>query len=236
MKKNLTGILLKKTDYSETSLIVKFFTLEEGIQDFIFQGAKKKNANILFPLSIVEITCYKRSDSNLGKISSITPEYNFQDLCMHPIKSSLLFFMAEVASKSLIQEVRDPNFYHFIKDEMLWLNSSNELTNYPLYFLLEFTKHLGFYPESQHEMAQYFDVEEGKIVAFKPLGHKYIYDESISYLNTMLRKRDKLQLLALEIPKKQRQQLLENLITYFSYHLDNFKQLKTLEVISAVFY
>lgn len=234
MKKNLTGILLKKTDYSESSLILKFFTLEEGIQDFIFQGAKKKNANILFPLSISEITCYKRNDSSLGKISGIQAAYNFQELCMHPVKSSLLFFMAEVTTKSIIQEVKDPSFFHFIKDEMLWLNNSDEYTNYPLYYLLEFSKLLGFYPESEHEQATYFDVEEGKICAFKPLGHKYIYDESIVYLNLMLRNSDKLSQLALEIPKRERKQLLQNLISYFSYHLDNFTQLKTIEVIEAV--
>lgn len=234
MKKNLTGILLRKTDYSESSLILKFFTLEEGIQDFIFQGAKKKNANILFPLSIIEITCYKRSDSSLGKISSIQSEYNFQELCMHPVKSSLLFFMAEVATKSLIQEVKDPSFFHFIKDEMLWLNSSNEYTNYPLYFLLEFSKLLGFSPESEHEQAMYFDVEEGKICAFKPLGHKYISDSSISFLNTLLRQKDKINQLALEIPKQERKQLLQHLISYFSYHLDNFNQLKTIAVVEAV--
>ncbi|SFT84267.1 DNA replication and repair protein RecO [Lishizhenia tianjinensis] len=234
MKKNLTGILLKKTDYSETSLILKFFTLEEGIQDFIFQGAKKKNANILFPLSISEITCYKRNDSSLGKISAIQAEYNFQDLCMHPVKSSLLFFMAEVATKSIIQEVKDPSFFHFIKDEMLWLNTSDEYTNYPLYFLLEFSKLLGFYPESEHEQAAYFDVEEGKICTFKPQGHKYIYDESIAYLNAMLRQKEKINQLALEIPKRERKQLLQHLISYFSYHLDNFNQLKTIKVIEAV--
>ena len=234
MKKDLNGILLKKTDYSESSLILKFFTLEEGIQDFIFQGAKKKNANILFPLSIVEITCYKRNDSSLSKISAIQTTHNFQELCMHPIKSSILFFMAEIASKSIIQEVKDPSFYHFIKDELLWLNTSDEYTNYPLYYLLEFSKLLGFYPESEHESARYFDIEEGKICAFKPQGHKYISDDSITYLNALLRQPDKLNQLALDIPKKDRKQVLQHLITYFSYHLDNFTKLKTLDVIEAV--
>ena len=54
------GIVLQKTDYSETSLILKVLTKDKGLQSFIFQGAKRKNKNgqLVSPLSILSISFF----------------------------------------------------------------------------------------------------------------------------------------------------------------------------------
>ena len=67
------GIVLQKTDYSETSLILKILTEDKGLQSFIFQGAKRKNkkGQLVSPLSVLSITYFQRKESDLSKISSI---------------------------------------------------------------------------------------------------------------------------------------------------------------------
>ena len=69
MKSTDKAILLNRINYSESSLIITYYTLNNGIQKFLFQGGKKK-ANNLFPLSISEITYYNRPDSSLGKVTA----------------------------------------------------------------------------------------------------------------------------------------------------------------------
>ena len=71
MKFQDRGIVLSRSAYSETSLIVTLFTESFGVQTFLFQGAKKKKGLVLFPLATVDITYYRRSDSQMGKLTEI---------------------------------------------------------------------------------------------------------------------------------------------------------------------
>ncbi|MFY7943298.1 MAG: recombination protein O N-terminal domain-containing protein, partial [Crocinitomicaceae bacterium] len=70
MKQKSIGILITKKNYSESSLILSFYTEESGLTSFIFKGAKKKKLPVFY-LGIYEITYFKRPESNLGIIQSI---------------------------------------------------------------------------------------------------------------------------------------------------------------------
>ena len=88
------GIVLHKVNYSETSLILKVFTLQNGLQSFIFQGAKRKGkkGNLISPLSIIQINYFQRQDSDLAKISEIESEISYKTIPFDPIKSGIVFF------------------------------------------------------------------------------------------------------------------------------------------------
>ena len=64
MKQAEKGIVLSRTSYSESSLILKIITEHSGLQSFIFQGAKKKRVPF-FPLQLIEFEAYKRADSQI---------------------------------------------------------------------------------------------------------------------------------------------------------------------------
>lgn len=233
MKLVLNGILLSKIDYSESSLILRFFTREEGLVSFLFQGGKKKKGNALFPLSRAEINCYKRSDSSLSKISSIDISTVKQELFFDPIRSSILFFVSELCSTTIQNEEEDLALYQFLEQEIDFIHNSKEFTNYPIYFLLEYTKYLGFYPQSCSN-ALFFDLEEGEFTVGKPVGHKYISDDSIAILNSLVNQ-PPTEILARTISKSSRKKMLNNLLTYYRFHQAGFKELKSIEVLEALF-
>jgi|SaaInl1SG_22_DNA_1037389.scaffolds.fasta_scaffold00105_8 DNA repair protein RecO (recombination protein O) len=232
MKLVLNGILLSKIDYSESSLILKFFTKEEGLVSFLFQGGKKKKGNALFPLSIAEINCYKRSDSSLSKISGIDILAVDQELFFNPIRSSILFFVAEICAATIQNEEEDLALYTFLENEIAFIHETKEFTNYPIYFLLNYSKYLGFYPQPLAE-ASFFDLEEGEFTVGKPVGHKYVKDESIPILNNLVNKHPA-EILASDIPKKQRKQIVQNLLIYYRYHQAGFKELKSIQVLEEL--
>lgn len=229
----LNGILLSKIDYSESSLILKFYTKEEGLVSFLFQGGKKKKGNALFPLSIAEINCYKRSESNLSKISSVDIEAAQQSLYFDPIKSSVLFFIAEILTLTIKNEEEDAALYGFLEEEIRFLNVTEEFTNYPIYFLLQYSKFLGFYPQKSVGISRYFDLEEGEFTQSKPIGHKYLFDESVSFLNSLVEE-TKNKVLATSIPKNIRKQMLQNLIVYYKFHQTGSKDIKSLQVLEEI--
>lgn len=234
MKSVQTGILLKKLNYSETSLILHFYTLEEGFKPFLFQGGKKKKGNILHPLSIVEIESYQRPDSELGKISTISPQPVLQSIPVHPVKGGLAFFLTELIAQCLKSSDSDPRLFRFLITEIKWLDDTTEITNYPIWFLIKFADLLGFSPHILEENPIYFDLEEGELTRFQPKGHVFIQDETIPILEELLNK-NKPEFMKYKISKTMRKQLINNLIDYYKQHISNFKTPKSLEVMQTVF-
>ena len=227
------GILLRKLNYSESSLILSFFTLEEGLQSYIFQGGKKKKGNILQVLTLVEIEAYFRPDSELGKITAISPTYLLQSIPFHPIKSGIAFFIAEVVGMCFKSTNVDARMYFFLKERIEFLDKTDETTNFPLLFLIDLTKQLGFEPNIIGKNPRYLDVVDGELVDHQPTGHIFIYDNTIPLLTELLSPTDELK--KIRMSKLDRQQLLQNLLVYYQHHVEGFKTPKSLAVLQAVF-
>ncbi len=228
------GILLKKINYSETSLILHFFTLEKGFQAYLFQGGKKKKGNILQPLSIVEINAYQRPDSELGKISSISPDFIPQSIPYHPLKSGLAFFMTEVLEQALRSSDEDPRMYNMINQEIQWLDDTEAITNYPIWFLLMLADQLGFAIQRLDKDGRIFDLQAGTISNQTPDGHAFENDEAVIVLRDLLTL-TKSELLSNSIHKIHRQQIVEHLINYYRWHIEGFKHPKSLHVMQTIF-
>jgi len=83
------GIVLRKIDYSETSIILQVLTPTEGVKSFIFQGAKrkKKKGNIISSLALISIEFYQRGDSDMAKISAVEPLVIYNTITFDPYKT-----------------------------------------------------------------------------------------------------------------------------------------------------
>lgn len=234
MKEIQKGILLNRFEYSENSLILHFFTLENGFQSYIFQGGKKKKGNLLQALSVIEITAYRRADSDLGKITEISPLFIPKSLPYHPLKSGLVFFMTEILSQVLQNSGKDENIYHFIVHELQWLDDSEELTNFPIWFLMRLTEIIGIGINLIDSNGKIFNIEEGNISNQTPKSQFYINDETVPFIINLLHC-EKTELLSKNIHKKHRKQIVNHLISYLQFHINGFKKAKCLDVLETVF-
>lgn len=228
------GILLKKINYSETSLILHFFTLEKGFQAYLFQGGKKKKGNILQPLAIVEINAYQRPDSDLAKISSISPDFVPQSIPYDPLKSGIAFFVTEVLEQSLRSSDEDEQMYRILEQEIHWLDDSSTLTNYPIWFMLKVAEQLGFGIQRIGDDGKIFDLQDGVISNQTPSSHAFENDPSVNELRDLLNL-SKAELLAQNVHKTHRIQVLNHLISYYRWHVVGFKTPKSLQVMQTIF-
>ena len=222
------GFLISKINYSESSSIVRCFTREQGLKAFLFQGVKKKKGYLLMPMAPLEFSCYQRTDSKLGKMTDAQLFISFTEIPFHPVKSGLVFFMAEVLQNVLHEDVKDVHLFDFIEKEMEWLDHSSLITNYPIYWMMEISKHLGFFP--LYSLGKYFDLEEGIFAESKPINHRYLSGEIVELLHNIF-PLEKNELLACTLNKKERKLILNFLFDYFTFHLPNFKKIKTIEII-----
>jgi DNA repair protein RecO (recombination protein O) len=232
VKKTDKAILLHRISYSESSLILTFYTFENGIQKFIFQGGKKK-VNQLFPLALSEITYYKRPDSTLGKISSSDSYHPLSNLPFHPIKSTIAFFVAEVLLKCLQTEESEKAFYLFIENEIINLDKEEDVSFFPILFLLKLSYHMGIYPNTVSEPFLYFNLMEGEIGSIKPIGDIFHEGNTVNLLSKLITNQtiDKE-----DFSKQIRNDALQILIQYFQIHIPKFNQLNSLEVIREILY
>jgi len=229
------GIVLQKTDYSESSLIIKFLTAE-GVQSFIFQGAKRKGkkGNLISPLAILSIEYYKRNDSALGKISKIEPSIIFKEIPFDPFKSSIVFFMNEVLNKTLKEKDADHDLYTFLRSILEILDLSNTTANFPIKFLYQLTKYLGFYPQVD-ENGIYLDLQEGRYVKYQPNHPFYLSKEKsdllleFSGMNFDGRNDPNVTL-------KDRRELVYDLLNYYKVIFDNFEEIQSVSVLEATFH
>jgi DNA repair protein RecO (recombination protein O) len=226
------GILIKSTNYSESSLILKVFSEKEGIQSFIYRGAKKKNKhNILQPLSIVNIT-YADSKSELKNVKEISLATVYQAISFDVLKSSVLMFINEFLYKRLlVSNHQDAELYRYIKNKLLLLDTTpHSVANFHLYFLAHLTKLIGITPGGNPE-GRYFQLVEGEI-SNHPIA-PYLDKETTQALKQMLLCDDK-NFAETSIPKHIRMRLLNGLLDYFSIHLENKTEIKSLKVLTLV--
>jgi len=233
MKKIDSGILLKRIPYSETSLVLTVFTLSEGKKSFLFQGAKKKKGNVLLPLSPIELTYFQRDDSQLAKISETTLLHTFESVPFHPIKSTIVFFEVEVLQSILHEGVKDEQLFRFIVHELCWLDGNLSLTNYPVFWLLELTKYLGFFPFKPTNKTPFFDLVNGHFLGSAPMHTNYKNGIEVELLSEFIGL-TKDELLQADIPKKYRKNCLSILTEFYKFHIPNFNLKDSIAIIESI--
>ncbi len=224
MKGSEIGIVLHRTSYSESSLIVTFYTKGAGIQKYIFQGAKKKN-NAIFPLNICELTYYKRPDSELGKLTEANSLYPLTHILTNPYKSSIAFFMVDVLKHTLQTNQPEEELFSFLKNEIKALNETDSVAYFPLHFLAKLTEFIGISP-SLEDNPRYFNLIEGEFHSMFKTGEIEIHGEACQQLYNLF--------LGENPAPAYKRELLNVLLHYYKIHTPRFDVTHSLEIIEEI--
>jgi DNA repair protein RecO (recombination protein O) len=224
------GILIHKLTYSESSLILSFYTQQNGIQKFIFQGGKKKGTAI-YPLSLLELTYYRRPDSELGKLTGVSASESIQHIPFHPVRSAIAFFIADVVRQCLKTEQDDEALYQFLKEKILELDTTEELALYPIFFLSDFSYHLGMFPNIPEEGGKFFILNEGEFTGYKPIGEIIVEGEVVDYLIKIF-EGERSELSHTQLKKE----AFEVLLNYYALHIPKFDTSSSLDILREVLY
>lgn len=231
------GIILKQLKYSESSIIVKIYTIDFGIQSYLVKGVRKKNqknfAALFQPLSHIDLTSYSYKNNSLKVLKESKTFFHFENLHSDPIKITLSFFLSDLLHTTLKEEAPNPTLFHFIHQSLQILdNEKEQYANFHLWFMLQLTKFLGFYPNTDFISLPYFCLAEGNFVSTPSV-------ESCSETDSKLIKKfltfDIENSLSLKINKLKRQNVLDILIKYYNLHDYTITQLKSLKTLKEIF-
>lgn len=238
MLEKTKGIVVKTTKYSETSLVVKVFTELFGMRTYMVRGVRKKKSrtpmNLFQPLSILEMEVYEKANRDIQHVKEIKAAHIFSSIPYEMSKSSMVIFLNEVIYKAIGEEETNENMFQFIEQSLLYLDESEtKYQNFHLWFMTHFTRFLGFEASENYSSQQtVFDMQEGRYTSIN-LPEIISIHPPLSQVFHHLR-RDPLFGESLMINREQRKTLLEKLHQYYQFHLPNFSELKSLDILSQV--
>ena len=235
------GIVIHHFKYGEKSVIAKIYTKKYGLQSYILNGVRNKKtknkAVYLQPLSLIEINGFHKEKKGLQQVKSIQLDVPFSSIPFNINKSSIAFFIAEILYKSIKEEEANDKLFDFLYNtiQVLDLNENN-YNNFHILFLAHLTKHLGFHPqinETSQNSNLYFDLQEGCFVSLQPHHNAFITTPLTHLFYTVFGTNfDAMK--TLKINANERKLLLNAFLNYYSLHLSNFDNLKTLDILEEV--
>ena len=232
------AIVLSKLKYKDNDLIVKCYTQQLGVISFLLRGvlkSNKSNTKVAYfqPLSQLQLSIVYKQNRSLQSVSDTKMNHVYTSLHTNILKSAIVMFLSEVLSSTLKEEEPNEILFSYLETTLLWLDAQTEFSNFHLLFLLNLTKYLGFYPDTNDIEFPYFNLKEGKF-ELKQLGDYTISNENLNLLKQLLATKFE-HLQELKINSKQRQSFLNMMLLYFEMHLGSFKPPKSLQILNQVF-
>jgi DNA repair protein RecO (recombination protein O) len=231
------AIVINTIKYGDTSLIATCYTSNFGIKTYLLKGILKlKKAKIrpayFQPLMQLNLTANHNNKGNLNSIRDIEVLHFYNSIYTDIKKQTIALFLAEIVYYSIREEEQNNTLYQYLETSFLWLDTHDDISNFHLLFLLNLTKFLGFYPETNTVNKSYFDLIEGKFTNYNEV-HSVFGENLVQFKKLLGINFDVLH--TIDFSTKNRQTVLSILIKYFELHLVGFKQPKSLKVLKSVF-
>ena len=238
MQETTKAIVLSAIKYGDTSLIVKAFTASSGVKTYLLKGVltskrgKLKSAYFQ-PLMQLEIIANHRNKGTMESIKEARVHFPYHSMHRDISKNALTLFLAEMLGNSIYEEEQNDSLFNFLEAAFQWLDTHDNVANFHLFFLMELTKYLGFYPESDINNSKYFDLMEGQFTNEVSLNPHLVGSNLVNFKAFLGTNFDAIH--TVKMGKKDRQELLQSLVMYFQLHLHGFKKPRSLAILNDVF-
>ena len=232
------AIVISKLKYKDNDLIVKCYTEDNGIVNFMVKAAltsKKGHLKPAYfqPLTVLTIQYEYKTNRGLQFFKNISTSHHFQTIHSVVLKSTVVLFLSEILNMVLKEEESNLALFRYIETALMWFDTVTSDATFHHKFLIGLTKFLGFYPEDSNNTLPHFNLEEGSYQA-NPEGAFTITEKKLLLFNSILGTKfdthfDK------PMNSAQRQELLNMILLYFKLHLQGFKTPKSLVILNQVF-
>lgn len=236
------GIVLRKIKYGDSSQIIGVFTKRFGLQSYMIKGlgsSRSNNikANLLSSGALLELSVYHREEKNIKFIQDVHPLFNYKGISDNVVKNCIVVFSVEVLQNLLVQDNIQSLLFNFSKEFFLDLDKENpeKLANYPLYFLVQVSRLSGYHIQGSYCLkTPFLNLNEGQFTEEESTQNLQLDSKTLDLLSRINKSEQIVELIDLRIPPQVRQDILNQYITFFEYHLPRFKPLKSVPILSAI--
>jgi DNA repair protein RecO (recombination protein O) len=219
MIERVNAYVLSSRKFKDSLRLAHLFTLEYGVQTFLFRTGKKgENISFFQPLNAIQFSGKKQEGKlEIAKDMSLSEIYS--TIPFHVEKSTVALFISEFLYRCLPEHYVNEEVFHLIQKTTLRLDSSEKTGTLPIHFLAHFAMEMGFLSEEYEITFENTRTDEAILhESLKLFISTSIESDVISNLN-----------------RDQRKTLLEELIAFCSAHLDTSIRLNSLEMFHEIF-
>jgi len=214
------GVVFRFTKYGETSIIVSIFTELFGLQSYIVNGVRSKSAKnkiaLFQPLTLLDLVVYHRENADILRIKEVKCFYAYQNIHTDIRKSTIAMFLNEFVNKAVKDQSHAAELSDFLIESLIVLDQTTSPENFHLIFLLKLSRYLGFGPQTNDEvLGVWLLSKEEEEVLGKLLVAEYDSIIAMSYAS--------------------RRNLLEALLRFYTGHIDNFGEIKSIQILKEMF-
>jgi DNA repair protein RecO (recombination protein O) len=228
-------IVLNSLKFGETDLIVKTYTKDIGPITFMLKGVRKSKKgkfkiSMFQPMSLLDIEFNYRENKNFQYLTEAKSNSGLHRIHSSILKSSIVLFVAEVLSNALKEEMNDAALFNFVEDFVIRLENTTSFANYPLFFCIELSRFMGFYPEESKDDAPFFNLQEGTF-EHAQINANCRSGSEVEKLKAFL---NAPHFETISMNRTTRRALLALLQNYFEIHLPGYQYPRSLDIIQEL--
>lgn len=240
MESKTPAIVLHHLKYTDSSLVATIYTRSHGRKSFLVQGVyrarSKFPATYFQPLTLLDLEISVNPRRELQRIRELTLHVPLNSVPFEITKSAIALFLAEILYRTLREEEPNPVMFDFLSNAIQFFDLADEgAANFHLWFLINFSKHLGFYPDNNYSSSHpVFDPVNGRFYApmlVQPSEREL--QNGIWLHKFMTATLEEAGILRLN--HSIRNSLLMLLVEYYQVHLGGLGEIKSLPVLQSIF-
>jgi DNA repair protein RecO (recombination protein O) len=234
------GIVLHTMRYGENSLIVFMLTDVIGRQNYLIQGLRngKNNKTALYqPMFVVDFVGLESPRLQMHRMKEAINAMPLHTVPFDVRKSTIALFMAETLYRLVREAEPQSPLFDFVTESIAALDaldSDAATANFHLWFLVNLSFHLGFYPGNEYLPGGWFDIREGLFAPRKP-SHGLVLDPDNALILNVMMITEPSELGTIQLSRTSRAAFLTAMLTYFGYHLDATNNIRSIEILRDVF-
>ncbi|HOP05104.1 MAG TPA: DNA repair protein RecO [Tenuifilaceae bacterium] len=233
------SIALHSVRYGESSIIAYLYTLEHGRVSLMVNRAfgKGKSKSVYFqPLNLLDVVFYPSKGHGLGRLKEVSSSSLHSTLQFDNIKRAVALFIGEVIYRTLKEEESNPPLFGFLENAVKILDLLEDgVPNFHLVFLSQYCKYLGFHPNGEYSIeTPYFDFKNGSFVTHEP-NHPMWFGAENAQLLTKLLKTSFSSCGEIKLNHSQRNAFVEQMLHYYTYHMDSAHGVRSHAILAQVF-
>ncbi len=201
--------------------------------------ARSRKANVLFPGSVLEMIVYEQPNKNLQMIKEYQPFLIYQSIQEDVVKNGVSLFAMEVINQLVASHDAQPELFDFLLQFLIHLDKadSSAIANYPLFFIIQSARLSGYYLSGEYSTGTTFaDVHEGRFSEHSSQFPPFITDHSAALMSALNQANTLEAIQQVKMNAEERKNMLQYFLTFLQLHVPHFRELRTIAVLTAIFY
>lgn len=238
MQQTITGLYLNHTNYGDTSVILKLYTLQHGTTSFIVKGIKRKKGGsaLLQPFHYLELSSNFKPEKDLNFGNQVRLSKPSYSLTSDIRKSTVALFLTEVLNKTLKESAPNEELYKVVSTLITFYDESEFTSLFHHAFLIELIKRLGITPNFGRNVSiDLLNMKEG-VFEYNPQPNNSYFTLASSQAFKLIIGTKFDELNQINLAKKTKQELLTNLVQYIEIQTEIKKgSIQSYKILETIF-